>query len=306
IGIAPAGIYGYDRITKERLPHDAINEVIADLFSFRPPSYAVIEGFRGMEGYGPIWGDELAHNVVLVGGDAAACDAVASAIMGYNPWDIGALHNLADKQLGVNDLRRIYVKGNEVKALRRPFKKSPKEHPYARFNLDGYFGRGNRTWLVHGPHPAAALPQNGLEHDFLGGEAHAQPKLGDPTWERLCSKHNDYIDLKKRFGEKCERAVTYAFCQVRSDARRPCDLLVGNDKPVKVWLNGQIVLFDREPKRFSYLQNRVPIELQAGVNTLLVKAVNTAGDHGFSLALADADGNTPPGIEYFIPSGQSE
>jgi hypothetical protein len=42
------------------------------------------------------------------------------------------------------------------------------------------------------------------------------------------------------------------------------------------------------------------VELREGINTLLLKAANTAGDFGFSTGLADEDGNTPAGIEYLI------
>ena len=68
IGVAPSSVYSYNGISREALPHPEINEVSADLFSYHPADYAMIEGFRGMEGYGPIYGDELTQNVVIAGG----------------------------------------------------------------------------------------------------------------------------------------------------------------------------------------------------------------------------------------------
>ncbi|MEW6356434.1 MAG: DUF362 domain-containing protein [Planctomycetota bacterium] len=300
IGIAPSSVYGYDGTTKFQLPHDEINQVIADLCSYHPPDYAIITGTRGMEGYGPIWGDDITWNVIVAGGDPVACDTVASRIMGYNPWDIGALHNAAEKKLGVNDLSKIYVRGEGYGDAFRRFKKSQKEHPLDTFSLDRYYGRGNRSWLINGPHDAAALSNNGFDHDFLGGEAAVRPAEGGP-WRRTESPFFDYMDLKKHFEYKAEQCVTYAFAYILSDAPKKCRLLIGHQKGAKVWLNGRLVVSDSSPDpKFSFLQHRVDVELQKGPNPLLIKVINTAGKYGFSAALADEHENTPFGIVYCI------
>ncbi|NOZ20760.1 MAG: DUF362 domain-containing protein [Planctomycetes bacterium] len=298
IGIAPSSVYGYEGTTKLRLPHDQINEVIVDLFSFHPADYAIITGTRGMEGYGPIWGDDLAWNVVIAGGDPVACDTVASRIMGYNPWDIGAIHNAAAKRLGVNDLAKIYVRGDGYACALRRFKKAKKEYPLDTFSLDRYYGRGNRCWLISGPHDAASLPNKGFDHDFLGGESAARPREGG-QWRRMESKYFDYMDLKKHFKYQAEQCVTYAFTYILSDAPKKCRLLIGNQKGAKVWLNGRLVLSDSSPDpKFSFLQHRVDVELQKGPNPLLIKVLNTVGKYGFSAALADEHENTPFGVAY--------
>lgn len=305
IGIAPSSVYGDDGLTKLNLPHDEINEVIVDLCSFHPPDYAVITGTRGMEGYGPIWGDDITWNVVIAGGDATACDTVGARIMGYNPWDIGALHNAAGKKMGVADLSKIYVRGDGYGGSFRRFKKSKKEYPVDTFTLDRYYGRGNRQWLILGPCPAASLPNRGFDHDLLGGEAAARPKAGDRfqavTWTPFESRHFDYMDLKKHFHYQAQDCVTYAFAWIMSDAPRKCRLLAGHQKGAKVWLNGALVLSDSKPDpKFSFLQHEVPVELRTGANAVLLKVLNTAGAYGFSLGLADEHENTPFGVSYQI------
>lgn len=46
--------------------------------------YTVIDGIIGMEGQGPMQGDRVNSNVVIVGDDPVAADTVAARVMGFD------------------------------------------------------------------------------------------------------------------------------------------------------------------------------------------------------------------------------
>jgi len=90
------------------------------------PHLSVIDGFVGMEGYGPSSGDPVELGVAIVSTDFLAADIVATAIMGFDPDEVGYLHYCKLGGLGVGDLNDIVIVGNTtIEESRRPFKPHP-------------------------------------------------------------------------------------------------------------------------------------------------------------------------------------
>lgn len=116
-----------------------IQRVVADLVAARPIHLAIIDGIASMSaGEGP-WAPRaqpIRPGVLIAGTNCVTTDAVATAVMGYNPLaDRGAIPfedcdstlRLAEGLgVGTHDLRRIEVLGTPIskalfdfKALRR-------------------------------------------------------------------------------------------------------------------------------------------------------------------------------------------
>lgn len=102
--------------------YQAINLNIFKIASFIPVHLAVVDGFKAMEGNGPVGGDEVDMRVALAGLDPVAVDAIAAYIMGFDPMNIGYLYYCHRFGLGVADLNRIEVVGEDPKKLRRKFR----------------------------------------------------------------------------------------------------------------------------------------------------------------------------------------
>ena len=134
-----------------------------------------------------------------------------------------------------------------------------------------------RQWLVAGPFPAT------LGADCLsgqGGEAAARPSDGqelkgaDATsvrWhtQKAWSDDATFGDLP---GTR-EGAIAYAFTRVHRQKAGPALLSIGSRDGVRVWLNGRLVL-SRDGLRSAIPdEDRVPVEMDAGENALLVKAL---------------------------------
>jgi len=70
----------------------AINKNIFEIYKIVKPDISVIDGFKAMQGNGPIDGTPVKMNLALASTSAIALDAVASQLIGLNPQDIGYLY----------------------------------------------------------------------------------------------------------------------------------------------------------------------------------------------------------------------
>ena len=85
-----------------------------NLFALAPrlhPHLAVIDGYEGMEGNGPVGGTPVDHQVAVVSTDWLAADRLAVELMGIDFAKIGYLNFCAQARLGEADLNKIEVVG---------------------------------------------------------------------------------------------------------------------------------------------------------------------------------------------------
>lgn len=98
-----------------------------NLFTLAPklhPDLSVIDGFEGMEGNGPIGGTAVDHRVCVAGTDWLAADRVGVELMGIDFAKIGYLNFCAQAGLGVADLTKIEILGENIKDHIKPYKLS--------------------------------------------------------------------------------------------------------------------------------------------------------------------------------------
>jgi len=103
----------------------AINMNIAKLAVQYMPSLAVIDGYIGMEGSGPVRGNPVKLGVSAASLHPVSLDAVMARIMGFEPLDIGYLYHLNEWGVGVADLNKIEVSGVSIDEVSRRFKPHP-------------------------------------------------------------------------------------------------------------------------------------------------------------------------------------
>lgn len=143
-----------------------------------------------------------------------------------------------------------------------------------------------RSWLLCGPFPnPSGGRSNSVHHtqfdvDFLqavGGEEN--PWIheglvvvypgGSATW-RLYKEKGHFIDLDSAISEK-EALLAYAYCEIESSCTQACFLGWGSNDGGRLWLNGELI-WDRPKGRPLHVDDDlIPIVLQEGRNTLLVK-----------------------------------
>jgi len=87
---------------------------------------ALLDGFEGMEGNGPILGQPVDHRVAIAGTDYIAVDRVGTEVMGIDFDQIRYLNHLWDHGLGEGNLAKIRVRGDAIEACRRPYELAPR------------------------------------------------------------------------------------------------------------------------------------------------------------------------------------
>ncbi len=112
-----------------------LDAAIVDMSSVLRPHLAIIDGTIGMEGLGPSAGTPKPLDVVLVGADAYATDAVACGIMGISAFDVPHLRLGAERGYGVIDPGSIAVSPENWEEIKSPFMRPP-EH--LSFEFEGF------------------------------------------------------------------------------------------------------------------------------------------------------------------------
>jgi uncharacterized protein (DUF362 family) len=88
------------------------------------PHLAVIDGFEGMEGNGPVGGTPVHHRVALASLDWLAADRVGAELMGIDFSRIGYLNYCARAGMGEADMSKMEILGQRVTDHVKPYKLS--------------------------------------------------------------------------------------------------------------------------------------------------------------------------------------
>lgn len=95
--------------------YQAINLNIYKIAKLLPVHLAVIDGWKGMEGNGPVHGTAVDMGIALASTDAVSADFVAAKVMGFDPKDIGYLSyaagNFEFEKLGEGNFEKIEIVG---------------------------------------------------------------------------------------------------------------------------------------------------------------------------------------------------
>ena len=104
-------------------PH-AMNYNLAIVAKHLRPSWgvAVVDGFEGMEGNGPVNGTPISVQVAFASPDFLAADRVAVEIMGIPSYAVGYMQYAAELGVGQYDLSMIDIRGEKPEAVKKTFK----------------------------------------------------------------------------------------------------------------------------------------------------------------------------------------
>jgi uncharacterized protein (DUF362 family) len=117
-GVIPSVRYGWP---KNVLHWHGINESIVDIATTVRPGFTIIDGIEGMEGNGPLHGETVNSEVVVMSDSLAAADATATRLMGLDPLKVKHLEYLRDLGEPIAE-RRIKQAGERLADYRREFK----------------------------------------------------------------------------------------------------------------------------------------------------------------------------------------
>lgn len=274
VGTAPREAYAPSYRFSNRLLHDnysvenRVDGFVADLVSFHPPDFAVVDAIRGLQysNHNNRRQDQmLRNNFVFAGEDAVAMDSLAARLVGFNPWDIDYLHMTSRRGLGTMIPEQMDVIGDDVDRLARRWGKPRNWH-----------GRGIREWLVS-----------------------ADPAVPLNSWKRYTSP-TDTLYLSDAAGQSAPGSTYGAAVRVRSEGTSKAFLWAGARGHITAILNGQKVLDEENNTTYRFGQFQTPIELLSGENLLVFRVESLKDRPQMSALLAGPrnDGDTIEGIRW--------
>lgn len=86
------------------------------------PDLSIVDGFVGMEGDGPLWGEAVDWKIAAASCDAVAVDSMIADMMGFDPATVGYLYYLAKKGHGAGTISEMEVLGENPDNHRRKFR----------------------------------------------------------------------------------------------------------------------------------------------------------------------------------------
>ena len=124
-GIASGQAYGWP---KNELHFRGIDNSICDINSCRKADLVLVDALTGMEGDGPLYGEKVNPNALVMGSDPVAVDATCARWMGFDPAKISHILKCANSGVGNMDLAKIRIDGNSLETfLGREFIPPPGE-----------------------------------------------------------------------------------------------------------------------------------------------------------------------------------
>lgn len=299
IGTAPGNRYGFNKVKgvladgsvnklihNADAPRDWTDEEIVDLCLLDGIDLVVVDATLCLEkqkSYSKSLANQVRMNAIVVGNDPVAVDNVCSRMTGFNPDDVDhiALAELAG--IGTNDPSLIKLVGSPLTHVTKRFKK-----------LSGdprlMFGQTNRKWLVSAAFPVGSI-SNPIAYNFIANEATLEPKPAVGGWSEPMYFMDDNIDLGNYFGY-ANNIVAYAFTYIYAPKETDALLQVGSDEGMYVYLNHALTYSYSGVRLYNYIAETKTVHLKQGVNSLLVKTLQTTGNHDFALNICEVETNT--------------
>lgn len=109
---------------KVNFHNEAFPWKMVDILRVAKPTLTLVDGLICGEGYGPIYTDPVHMNLIVSSTDVVAIDAVCSAIMGIDPWEVPITRLGHTEGIGTADLEEIEVKGESIASVMKYFKRT--------------------------------------------------------------------------------------------------------------------------------------------------------------------------------------
>lgn len=163
----------------------------------------------------------------------------------------------------------------------------------AKVNLPELLGTITHWWVVG---PFELGEQNkGWDTAYIGepGVSLSARYMSGKTrvnWNKVVSADaNGKIDLRKTVADR-DSAIAYAYTEINVREDTDAVLLVGVDDSERIWVNGQKVFELWVPRGLTPDQDRVPVKLKAGNNTILMKIWQNTLGWEFCMRVVTPDG----------------
>lgn len=112
--------------------------------------------------------------------------------------------------------------------------------------------------------------------------------------------YDGFIDLTKDLSDS-DWSVAYISVDVMSPDTRSAWIRLGTMNPIKMWMNGKEIWHSNRYREALLDDDIVPVSLQTGRNSILIKICNRLGHMGCYFRITDEKGNGFDDIEFSAP-----
>jgi mono/diheme cytochrome c family protein/Mor family transcriptional regulator len=148
-------------------------------------------------------------------------------------------------------------------------------------------------WYWVGPFSSVRRYLVGRQQGPEGREVNLNEEFETPEGKVRWVRRPDWVDGKVHQDLPGNEAANFLYRALTSDRPRTVRVSLGSDDGIKVYLNNKLV-FEADVQRGAAPdQNIVELNLQQGVNHLLIKIMNYGGASGFYFALKSLEAELP-------------
>ena len=170
--------------TVRHYAHKHMHEVLVDLMTMQkelhPAIFAVMDGTVCGNGAGPRTMIPVEKDYILASSDSVSIDAVAAAMMGFDPMTIPYIRMCHERGLGVGDLSEVEVEGEDIKGVNFGFTVKRSFVIYGDQLIRKGWLQPLEKILLHSPLVVWAPFASNVYHDFFW-----YPLIGKPRIKRF-------------------------------------------------------------------------------------------------------------------------
>ena len=155
------------------------------------------------------------------------------------------------------------------------------------FRIIGPFGHRN-----FGNFGAVFPPEEEIDFD---ADYPGAGSAGRVNWRTASVDASGYLDFLKYLSPSYWRCA-YACCKIISPKAVPAHIRLGTNDTATVWLNGEKILSKNIERSAAPDSDILPVHLEKGENTVLIKVCNTEFNWGLYLRITDDKGDPLKGL----------
>jgi len=148
-------------------------------------------------------------------------------------------------------------------------------------------------WWILGPLPGreAILKEDVIPTNAVPDFDKTFGFKGEPyRWRYFSLEGMNYtLDLQRLIGPKDDCAA-YLYAEVASEVPRAVWFKLGSDDEIVVWVNGQKVHEKLSGRGVTIDEDQAPVQLQRGINSVMMRITNGGGGWGGCLRITDSAG----------------
>lgn len=192
-------------------------------------------------------------------------------------------------------LRKKWTSSNEMRKLSRMIREGNSDeflqllNFVKEFRIIGPFGRKNLDNFGTVFPPEEEID---FEADYAGSSGRVQ-------WQTASVDATGYMNFLEHLSPS-DWVCAYACCKVICSKSCPAQIRLGTNDTATVWLNGEKILSKNIERSAAPDSDILPVRLEKGDNTVLIKVCNTEHNWGLYLRVTDDRGDALKGLK-FLP-----